>query len=408
MLSAGIGGERAVQNDHDAVRLRAFELSLGPDSGSPEENWLRAEWELATPHDDAVAYDYDTVDRDLERRGLRLERLPGEAGAVWRLTLPRGEQVEAWEPGNRGLTPPDEIASLVDAVAAGKPLAASPPRSDEPGTVRLREMLAEQGEQLLVHDAGTRLGVDAENLHQHRVAARRTRAFMRAARAYVDDGWRASLDGALRQLGTATGPVRDLDVLLEHVRAEAETFGAADRSGADLLLQILGQRHDAARARLLRALDAPSYRALPERLRVPPRLADGVKKVPLERIARKELRRLLETVDALGAKPNDRTIHSLRIRLKRVRYAAELAAVEPRKAHRHLFEAAKLLQDLLGEHQDAVVAEARLREATVVDTGTAAAFVAGRLAERQVRRRAAVHAQLPHAWKLLRKRAKKI
>src|SRR4051794_9035442 len=118
-------GRRAVQNDDDAVRLRAFELSLGPDSGSPEENWLRAEWELATPHQDACAHDYDTVDCDLERRGLRLERLPGEAGAVWRLTLPRGEQVEAWEPGNRGLAPPDEIASLIGAVTAGKPLAAS-------------------------------------------------------------------------------------------------------------------------------------------------------------------------------------------------------------------------------------------------------------------------------------------
>ncbi len=397
-----------METNHDAVRLRAFELSLGPDCGSPEENWVRAEWELATPHDDAIACDYDTVDCDLERRGLRLERLPGEAGAIWRLTLPRGEQVEAWEPGNRGLAPPAEIAALIETVVAGKPLAATPPRSDEPGAARLREMVAEQGEQLLVHDAGTRLGVDAENLHQHRVAARRTRAFMRAARAYVDDGWRTSLDGALRQLGTATGPVRDLDVLLEHVHAEAKTFGAADRSGVDLLLQLLGRRHDAARTRLLRALDTPTYRSLPERLRVPPRLAVGVTKVPLERIARKELRRLLETVDALGAKPEDRAIHSLRIRLKRVRYAAELAAVEPRKAHRHLLDAAKTLQDLLGEHQDAVVAEAKLREATVVDTGTAAAFVAGRLAERQVRRRAAVHAQLPQAWRRLRKRAKKL
>jgi CHAD domain-containing protein len=390
-----------VQDDVEAVRLRAYELSLGPDSGTPEENWLRAEWELAIAHEDAVAHDYDTIDRDLERRGITLARLPGEAGAVWRLTLPRGEQVEAWEPGNRGLAPPD-------TVAAGKTLVASPRRSDHPGAVRLREMLAEQGEQLLVHDPGTRLGVDAENLHQHRVAARRSRAFMRAARAYLDDGWRTSLDGALRQLGAATGPVRDLDVLLEHVRSEAETLGAADRNGAELLLQILGYRHAAARTRLLRALDSPAYGLLPKRLRVPPRLADGIQKVPLERIARKELRRLLETVDALGRKPDDRAIHSLRIRLKRVRYAAELAAVEQRKSQRRFLAAAKRLQELLGEHQDAAVAEAKLREATVVDTGTAAAFVAGRLAERQVNRRAAVHAQLPSAWRRLRKHAKKL
>src|SRR5262249_13102469 len=196
MLWGEIGGGEAVRDNIDAVRLRAYELSLGPESGSSAENWLRAEWEVAVAPEAAVAYEYDTVDRDLERRGITLVRLPGEAGAVWRLTLPLGEEVEAWEPGNRGLAPPDEIAALVDAVAAGKPLVPSPPRSDEPGAVRLREMLVEQGEQLLVHDPGTRLGIDPENLHQHRVAARRTRAFMRAARAYLDDGWRTSLDAA--------------------------------------------------------------------------------------------------------------------------------------------------------------------------------------------------------------------
>jgi CHAD domain-containing protein len=225
---------------------------------------------------------------------------------------------------------------------------------------------------------------------------------MRAARAYVDDGWRTSLDGALRQLGTATGPVRDLDVLLEHVHAEAKAFGAADRSGVDLLLQLLGRRHDAARTRLLRALDTPTYRSLPERLRVPPRLAVGVTKVPLERIARKELRRLLETVDALGAKPEDRAIHSLRIRLKRVRYAAELAAVEPRKAHRHLLDAAKTLQDLLGEHQDAVVAAERLRE-LAERAEPERALVAGRLVEREEERRLEARAAWPKAWRKLRK-----
>ena len=53
-----------------------------------------------------VVHGYDTVDRDLERLGMTISRLPSEAGVVWRLTLPRGEQFEAWEPGNMGLSPP--------------------------------------------------------------------------------------------------------------------------------------------------------------------------------------------------------------------------------------------------------------------------------------------------------------
>jgi CHAD domain-containing protein len=50
-------------------------------------------------------------------------------------------------------------------------------------------MVDAQRRALRLHDPGTRLGRDAENLHQHRVAARRTRAFLRAARAYLDADW---------------------------------------------------------------------------------------------------------------------------------------------------------------------------------------------------------------------------
>jgi hypothetical protein len=39
----------------------------------------------------------------------------------------------------------------------------------------------------------------------------------------------------------------------------------------------------------------------------------------------------------------------------------------------------------------------------VIDTETAAAFVAGRIAERQVGRRTRLRAQLPAAWKQLRR-----
>ena len=75
-------------------------------------------------------------------------------------------------------------------------------------------------------------------------------------------------------------------------------------------------------------------------------------------------------------------IHGLRIALKQARYAAELAAPKARPAgvHRPCTDAPALL----GEHHDAVVAERRLRSTTVVDARTAAAFVAGRMAERQV------------------------
>jgi hypothetical protein len=52
-----------------------------------------------------VAHGYDTAERDLEQAGMTLVRQPSEAGVEWRLTLPQGELVEAWEPGTSGLVP---------------------------------------------------------------------------------------------------------------------------------------------------------------------------------------------------------------------------------------------------------------------------------------------------------------
>jgi CHAD domain-containing protein len=382
--------------DEGAVRERAFAISQTAGAGTPEENWLRAEQELH------VAHGYDTVDRDLERVGMTIARLPAEAGVVWRLSLPRGERVEAWEPGNDGLAPPAEIAGILATVTAGKKLVPAPLVGGDPGAARLREMLEAQREALVIHDPGVRLGRDPENLHEHRVAARRTRAFLRAARAYLDPGWQRSVARPLAALGEATGPLRDLDVLVEHVEAERSTLAGPDAAGVDALLAKLAVERERARESVVAELDGEEYRALLARLRQPPQLASGVKAVPLKRIARREFRRLVESVDSLGTNPDEAAIHGLRIALKRARYAAELAAPSGAAGARFLADA-KVLQDLLGEHQDAYAAEQQLRAATVVDAPTAAAFVAGRIADRQSARRERVRRRIPSAWKRLRK-----
>ncbi|HST17570.1 MAG TPA: CHAD domain-containing protein [Gaiellaceae bacterium] len=387
--------------DPEAIRLRAFELSQGPERANDVDNWLRAERELSVEHG------YDTVDRDLERLGIAISRLPVEAGVVWRLSLPRGERVEEWEPGNDGLAPPAEIARLIAAVVGGKPLVPGPPLAREPGALRLRERIESQRLALISHDPGSRLGADPENLHQHRVAGRRARAFLHATKEFVDPEWRRSVTAPLRELASATGPVRDLDVLLEHVRGQAESLDEPDRTGAAWLVAALEEQRALARRELLTALDGDGYRLLLARLRLPPRLAPGVERVRLERIAQKELRRLTKAVNRLGKRPKDGDLHGLRIQLKRTRYAAELGPSGGAKRKRFL-EHAGALQDVLGEYQDAVVAEERLRRATVVDPQTAAAYVAGRIAERQAGRRSAAAKQLPAAWKLLRKSGRKL
>jgi CHAD domain-containing protein len=391
-----VNGETvSTRTDVEVIRVRALELSERPEADTADENWLRAERELG------VAHDYDTIDFDLERLGIIVSRLPVEAGVMWRLRLPRGEVVEAWEPGNAGLVPPPEIARLIAGVVAGRSLFPMPPLSPDEGAVRLRAMIEAQRRALLEHDPGTRLGDDPENLHQHRVAARRTRAFLRAARGYVDPEWARALADPLQELGQVTGPVRDLDVLADHLRGELETLDPDERPGGDVLAARLESERASARRQLLEALDGDSYRALLARLRMRPRLAPDVSSVPLDRIARKAFRRLVHTVERLGSAPDDATVHRLRIKLKRARYAAELSEAAGGKRDRFLARA-RSLQDLLGEHQDAVVAERRLRELGLAEASASAAFVAGRLAERQRMRRERVAKRLPKAWKRLR------
>ena len=85
------------------------------------------------------------------------------------------------------------------------------------------------------------------------------------------------------------------------------------------------------------------------------------------------------------------------------RYAAEL--LEGKAAARFV-EKATEIQDLLGEHQDATVAEERLRAVVKPDDDAGAVLVAGRLVERQRETKQRVREELPRRLKQLVRRGK--
>ena len=83
--------------------------------------------------------------------------------------------------------------------------------------------------------------------------------------------------------------------------------------------------------------------------------------------------------------------------MKRARYAAELEGDRP------YVQAAKRLQDVLGEHQDAVVATAELRR--LADRMPDTALAAGRLVDREQERARQSRDEWAPAWKRLAKTA---
>lgn len=229
---------------------------------------------------------------------------------------------------------------------------------------------------------------DPDELHKLRVAIRRLRALLRAARPLLTDARAESLRGELRELGHAIGPARDADVFVAYLR---EAVLELDED-ADALTQLQtraeeGRReaYGAARA----TLDAPAFERLLQELDA---FCSGVvlRDGSLNGLVHTEARKLQRAMRDVEA---DEALHDARIKAKRVRYAAEVSGAKTVVAR------AKRFQDVVGEHQDAVFAEERLRALSEPDT----ALVIGRLIERQRARRAAARADVPKAWQKLDK-----
>jgi CHAD domain-containing protein len=269
------------------------------------------------------------------------------------------------------------------------PLAGLEPREED----ELQRALKGYRDELLAREPGVRLGADPEELHKQRVATRRLRSLVRSARPVLEDPIRAQrLRDELRWLGALLGEVRDRDVLIDYLVAELATLEEAAAFGA--VLELLDGERDEAREQLIGAFDGPRYATLLAQLERLPGLKEGAS---LERVAADDYRRLRRAARRLDAKATDEELHRLRIRAKRARYAAEAVG-----AKKEFVDRAKDLQDVLGEHQDAVVAEERIRDLLARVRGTGrTALAAGRLIERQRLRRANARRAWPKAWKRL-------
>ncbi|MDQ3404647.1 MAG: CHAD domain-containing protein [Actinomycetota bacterium] len=262
----------------------------------------------------------------------------------------------------------------------------------DPAGAHVRARLDEQARELVAHHEGARVGSDPEHVHQMRVAVRRARAALKAAVVPGAD----TLDAELKWLGASLGAVRDFDVQLDHLRTQAATFDDDERAAVEHLLSGLITDRRAARRRMLGTLRTKRYqnavRLLSEAARSQVTDAQAKDKPSaLVDVIRKPHRKLMKAATGLADDAPDDDLHALRIHGKRLRYAAEMAAPAAKKKVRALVAATKHFQDLLGDHQDAVIAEEQIRRllgelGDKVDADVA--FVAGRLVEREHARKA--------------------
>jgi CHAD domain-containing protein len=246
-----------------------------------------------------------------------------------------------------------------------------PPELDDGATVEalLRHDLASGTLRLFRHEAGVRTGEDPEAVHQARVATRRLRSTLRTFSSLLDPDWTDRLRDELKWLADLLGQVRDTDVLLERFNEHLAALPAADAKVGPRLLAALVDQRDSARRRLLRAMATERYAVLLDDLvaaAAAPALLPGADRPAAQvmpPLVTKPWKRLRKQVRKAGDDPPDDQLHQIRIRAKRARYAAE--AVEPviGQPAEDYADAVADLQSVLGDHQDAVVGEAWLREA---------------------------------------------
>lgn len=351
---------------------------------------------------------YDVPGGSLAAAGITLRCRTGQGRSVWQLTLPAdGSHLELEEDGPP-LQPPQALLALLPAhlrhgplepVAELRSTRRSAVGEDPPAPSpfeELRGRLRHQLAEIERHDPGTRLGRDPESLHDMRVGVRRLRALLRAGRELVASDT-VELDERLQELGRILGEVRDLDVLLARLDAEAAELGGEDAKRAASLLGALRTERSGSRSRLLGALRSDEYLALlDDTARTIDELEPSGSAATLDELTDKAAAKLRKAVRRLPEEPANEELHAVRKKGKRARYAGELAGRD------RLVKRAKKLQDVLGEHQDAVVAAQRLRE-LAAGAEPEQALVAGRLVEREEERRIEARRAWPKAWQKFRK-----
>lgn len=248
-----------------------------------------------------------------------------------------------------------------------------------------------------------------EGIHRIRTSCRRLRSELRAYRRFLDPEWADPIQADLKWLAGLLGGVRDLDVLTDRLRKAAGLEDAAGRPELAPLFEDLAARHATASRELQAGLRDSRYRGLLASLKAAALEArlNGEASTPcgeaMPPLVARSWRRLRSAAAGLEPDDPDAAFHEVRKRAKQARYTAELVSSilgrgRARQARRFIRQTTRI-QDVLGEHQDAVVAADELEKILGQHRDDKAFTRAGRdLLEGQLRAARRARATFFDAW----------
>ena len=230
-----------------------------------------------------------------------------------------------------------------------------------------------------------------EAVHQMRVGLRRLRAAVGVFKALLPALERERIETELKWLARETDAARDLDVFIRDV-FHPTALAAPSPDLAPLgrhLLTARGQAYD----RVLAAIGSPRYALLMLETTAWVETA-ALPDAPVAPFAVEALSRLHHQVEKRARDLTDldaEARHHLRIRAKRLRYAAEFFAdlFPARRRRKRYLKALERMQDSLGALNDLAVARDRIPGEAHLDDAEVA-FAAGRVIGRRERDEAAL------------------
>jgi CHAD domain-containing protein len=316
--------------------------------------------------------------------------LPGQTGHDWReweVELVHGSRELLDAVQARFATAGVQRASYASKLGRAlgglypEPASGPPPHRDRTIGGLLRAYVDANVGALLLQDPQVRDHAP-DAVHQMRVATRRLRSALATHRRVLEQEPAAALRAELKWLAGVLGEVRDTEVMRERLRdlLAAEPAELVMGPVSRRLEEDLSVDYRAGYNTLLETMNHKRYFQLLDDLEVfrdDPALTDQAARKPktVGAAIGKDGKRLRRAVNAAasrrGTAASDEALHEARKAAKRLRYAAEAAAVIDRKQARLLEKAAHSIQKVLGRHQDSVVARDLLRRLA------AAAFLQG-------------------------------
>ncbi len=243
--------------------------------------------------------------------------------------------------------------------------------ADDTMSAAANKLLLYHLQRMMKHEPGTREGEDPEELHDMRVATRRMRAALRVFADYLDAAEYKPFLRMVRATGRELGAVRDLDVFRIKTQLYIDSLPAKEQSGLDPLMDAWAAERDRARAELIEYLDSDRYQRFKERFEhflrtpgagagsafgpsgepLPTRVGDVLPAILFRRLAG------VRAFDQAITKPDAplSRFHELRIAGKALRYTLEFFQEVLGPGSKPLIETTKVVQDHLGDLQDAVV-----------------------------------------------------